>query len=610
MTQSPDKAEEPIRPQGNVDLARCKNGNIRIVGWMFWSETDPRPAKISLRSMNGGRKRVPLSMFPDSRPDVNEYLAIDPAIETGFSGNQSLNTIAMSDLPHGLAEIVATDPKGEFENRVIGMVDVKWPEAPFRVAEPDAADPGAETSLPAESKPRGFFSRLWNGVVGGDEELLQLLDMDVYSAKNIMLALRKIEGDGEFESGHVNDGLLGLALRLRNASTNDGLIVILDHKYGGGANTFSEQLSAKHTSTGNGVLHFWYSVGEGTFGAQFKTQTEATDIHIESLNTLFRLLTVLPSFAIQLNSIWTYPDTYLLLDNLLRLRLYGYTKRLEIFAHDHMAVCPSLFLLNHKNVFCGVPEDLKTCKTCLSRNRLDFKSYYPQTDIEAWRASWQSLLVNSDLIRFFSNSTLANYTDAYPWLADSPNVVVEGHEVKDLWPRGYNRERALANKVADEGLKIAVFGFISEHKGSGVLKAMSDAILKQHDSTRILVFGSLEGQTFGRYGVIDVMGPYAPVDILDLCEDNGVDIAFVPSICPESFSYITKELTLVGVPVASFGFGGQGDMVEAYQHGHIVKRGTGLQLLRQFKAIEKVEVLRTETLSADTESTVDTDVTS
>lgn len=578
--------KEHVSPAGNIDLANCKNGVIRIVGWAFWSESNPRAAKVSLRSVSEPHKKVSLPIFPDPRPDVNEYLGIDATVETGFSGRFSLNSISIAELPVGLAEIVASDPKGEFEDRVIGTVSIEWPEAPYQVKEPNSPEDSLDVT-PEKVMPRGFFSRIWNGAAGGNADLLKLIDEEAFTAKNLLRSFQKIDSGINFYPEKVSKGVLGLAMRLKEASQNDGLIIIIDHNYGGGANTFSNKLSSRHVATGNGVLRLWHTVADGMFGGEYITQSEKVSIEIDSVNDLFQLLSALPSFAIQLNSIWTYPETYQFLDNVLRLRLFGYTKRLEFFAHDHMPVCPSLFLLNHKTVFCGVPDELSKCKTCLRRNKLGFKSYYSETDIEAWRTAWQSLLLNCDFIRFFSNSTLENYTRAYPWLADSPNVRVEGHYVADLWPVQYDRKRALANKSSDEGLKIAVFGFISEHKGSGVLKAISDAIMKKKDNTRILVFGSLDGRVYGKSGAIELMGAYAPVDMLDMCEDNGVDIAFMPSICPETFSFSTKELTLVGVPVASFELGGQGDIVKNYEYGHIITRGTGLSMLRQFHAISK-----------------------
>ena len=582
---------DPKSPAGNIDLATCKNGVIRVVGWMFWSESEPRLATIHLRSAAAGSPDIPLPIFPDQRPDVNEYLGINNDIETGFSGRCLLDSISISDLPVGHAEIIASDPKGEFTDRVIGGVNIEWPQAPYQVTDPSEAQAHTDSQpVNLKQKPPGFFNRLWNGSAGGNTSLLELSNEESITAANLLHAFDEIEASGGLAAQRdVIGRLLGLAIRLKTASENNGLNVIIDHNYGGGANTFSTKLTAQYITAGNGVLRLWHNVAKGVFGGEYITQNEKTEIAIDSANLLFRLLEELPSFALQLNSIWTYPDTYQFLDNVLRLRLFGYTKRLEFFAHDHMPVCPSLFLLNHKSTFCGVPDDTKSCTNCLKRNRLDFKSYYPQTDIEAWRTAWQSLLINCDLIRFFSDSTRSNYIRAYPWLAENQNVVVTGHDVKDLWPIRYSRDRALANKAKDEGLKIAVFGFISEHKGSRVLKSMSDAIIKQKDKTRILVFGSLEGKTYGRSGAIDLMGPYAPVEMLDICEDNGIDIAFMPSICPETFSFSTKELTLVGVPVASFGFGGQADIVHKYEKGHIVKHGTGLSLLRQFKSIAKAD---------------------
>lgn len=588
--------EKRVDPVGAVDVAVCRNGVVFLSGWLYWSEDKPRAQQVYLRTQvpttdGAEAELLPLSVIPRVRAEVNEYLGIGPELLCGFSGRTHMSGFTQEALPTGPADVIALDPQDEFDPIKIGEIAIRWPDAPFQV--PDQSESDAGFDLPAEPeapviKPQGFFDRLWNGRQAYEQNVLKTIGADDAMTVDAMLkVLSRTDRKTRKSAAIAPSSVAMLAHRIKSASDSGGLIVIFDHNYGGGANTFSQKLAASHTKAGNGVLRIWHTVSDGAYHGQYVTASEATDFEIDGANNLFRFLSRIPSFAVQINSIWTYPETRQFLDNVLRLRLYGFTQRLEFFAHDHMAVCPSLFLINHKGAFCGVPEDLKTCTTCLSRNMQDFKSYYPTTDIAGWRTSWQSLLVNADLIRFFSDSTLKNYTDAYPWLAENVNVIVEPHEVKDIWPRHYSRDKAMAKKSRSEGLKIGVFGYISEHKGSHVLKAMSDAIMKKSDPTRIQVYGSLEGKTHGRMGAIEMMGTYAPADLVDICEDNGIDVAFVPSICPETFSFITKELTLIGIPVVSFDLGGQSDIVKAYDKGHVFKMGTGLSLLKQFKALEK-----------------------
>lgn len=598
-----DNTDTKVSPQGAIDNAICRAEVIFVSGWVFWSDADPRASNICIRSqMTSGEASevlLPLLVIQSARPDVNKYLGVNPEIPVGFSGRTHLGDFTLDTLPVGLADIVAVDPKAEFEPIKIGEISISWPESPFQVKDPAKSmpsssddDTSAVTIKSAEKirKPQGFFDRLWNGRQAYDTKMIQAFGQDEtrVTASGLIRSVKSMKDKSSKTAFNRTTTVERLASRIQAASDNDGLIVIIDHDYGGGANTYSKALTSGHVASGNGVLRVWHTVSEGAYHARFMTQNESTDIDIESGNELFRLLSSVKSFAIQMNSMWTYPETYQFLDNLLRLRLYGYTKRLEFFVHDNMALCPSLFLIDHKGTFCGVPDDLKTCSKCLKRNMQDFKAYYPKIDITAWRKAWQSLLLNADLIRFFSDSTHKNFQRAYPWLEDNPNVVIQGHDVPDIWARRYSPERALKNKGKDTGLRIGVFGYISEHKGSHVLRGLSDAIIKKGDDSRILVFGSLDGLTTGRVGAIDMMGPYAPADLPDLCEDNGIDIAFVPSICAETFSFITKELSIIGIPTASFDLGGQADILKRFDQGHILKMETSASLLNQFKALEKV----------------------
>jgi len=55
----------------------------------------------------------------------------------------------------------------------------------------------------------------------------------------------------------------------------------------------------------------------------------------------------------------------------------------------------------------------------------------------------------------------------------------------------------------------------------------------------------------------------------------------MPSIWPETFSFVTHELISTGVPVISFDLGAQGSAVRAYRLGHVVPLSSAKQLLDQ-----------------------------
>ena len=122
-------------------------------------------------------------------------------------------------------------------------------------------------------------------------------------------------------------------------------------------------------------------------------------------------------------------------------------------------------------------------------------------------------------------------------------------------------------------------GSITEHKGALVLDELSRAIEETGVLVRIVILGVLDANVPIR-GVTET-GLYDQQKLPDLLEQEGVHLALMPSICPETFSFVTHELISMQVPVACFGLGAQGDIVSRYALGHIVSARDGAGMLRE-----------------------------
>ena len=412
-----------------------------------------------------------------------------------------------------------------------------------------------------------FFKKIWGGEVGGDAEFQPLLNTYMPMDAKALLDAHALILKRSVAISMTDRSLpIRVAASLKQTSQNGGLMLIFDHNFGGGANAYSKQILEAHLKGGNEVLRVWYEPNKLTFGATYYTPGENIDIKIKNLNQVFEICTTFKPQATLVNSLWTYINLPLVLDNLIRLKLYGYTQRLEVFAHDHMGICPSLFLLDENFKYCGVPEDIKKCKSCLKKNIQEFDVFFSNIDILEWRKNWESFFRNCDTIRFFSQSTKSHYLRAYPWLDKTNAAIVEGHVVEDFF------EQQVDLKVLEsDDFRIGIFGFIGAHKGSGVVKAIAARINELEDKASVYVFGSLDGISKGSTDSLKIMGSYDRSDLVALCEDNKIDMAFVPSICPETYSFITKELMLIGMPVATFDLGGQKELVSSYDKGHILE---------------------------------------
>jgi glycosyltransferase involved in cell wall biosynthesis len=66
-----------------------------------------------------------------------------------------------------------------------------------------------------------------------------------------------------------------------------------------------------------------------------------------------------------------------------------------------------------------------------------------------------------------------------------------------------------------------------------------------------------------------VTGAYKHEDLVGLIEANKINLAFFPSICPETFSYVTEEMIRLELPVVAFDLGAPGERLRGYRKGRL-----------------------------------------
>ena len=72
-------------------------------------------------------------------------------------------------------------------------------------------------------------------------------------------------------------------------------------------------------------------------------------------------------------------------------------------------------------------------------------------------------------------------------------------------------------------------------------------------------------------------------------EKNNIDIVFIASIIPETFSYTTAETISMGLPVACFNLGAQAEFVKQYSHGLIIGKNEAKYALDEIVRFVKIK---------------------
>jgi glycosyltransferase involved in cell wall biosynthesis len=335
--------------------------------------------------------------------------------------------------------------------------------------------------------------------------------------------------------------------------------VVFDHNLGGGANQYRRALIDERLAGGSAVMLCTYNLPTLDYRLQVFQPGGAEEIYrISSFLGLERMLTNARVEEIFLNSVVSFDEPLVFADWISSIRAGNPKARLIFAVHDYFSACPSFVLLNADGRYCGIP-DIAECTRCLKRHQARYVALSPPTEIGPWRALWGRCLEAADEVRCFSDSSRRLLLRAYPTL-DRDRITVIPHRV-DFAPARLPRPDHAASLV------IGILGQISVQKGALVLKEMLAQIDRDHLDIRVVVIGELDiGFASER---LKVTGVYRRDDLPDLIEAHGVNLLFFPSICPETFSYVTEEMIRLGLPIVAFDLGAPGERLRNYANARL-----------------------------------------
>ncbi|MFT6835916.1 MAG: glycosyltransferase involved in cell wall biosynthesis [Francisellaceae bacterium] len=330
--------------------------------------------------------------------------------------------------------------------------------------------------------------------------------------------------------------------------------IIFDHELDGGTKLFRQRKVQDLLSNDAAVLLILSNdrISNESVILQLVQNKVAPESHITNTRELFIFLNSINPQNIEINSLVTYRPFMLFLSNLhTYLKNIG-PKKLNIAFHDYYPICPSFNLLNSKWQYCHVPEN-SVCRQCRPKH---FSGMLKDKNIENWRPLWQSILNLSTDITVFSNSSLTIVKKAFHDVDAKLRLVP--HSMKYFT----HQEIIIAPSLK---LNIGVIGHITKAKGADVLKQLGEYISENKINADIIVFGQLKEQN--RTSNTIVLGPYELNQLANNIQSNNVNVMFMPSICPETFSYATEELMALALPIVSFNLGAQGEKISNYKNG-------------------------------------------
>ncbi len=381
--------------------------------------------------------------------------------------------------------------------------------------------------------------------------------------------LERLKAAIKRSSKSVLQGARSVALPANNVD------LLFDHQLGGGANKFREEKIAQILRSGRDVVLVTFDLPRVQYRLELRQSSGKRDEVLENLNALQAKLSQARYSTIHVNNLVSFPDPLMMIQLVERLMRQS-NSELTLYLHDYLPACPSYTLINADGKYCGIPS-AETCRICLKTNKSVFPSFVVLKEIMPWRDAWDQLFRTATTIVAFSQSTIDIFQRAFTASDWREKIVLQPHVV-DI--SRYPRILPQMNKP----LKIAVIGNINFVKGAEIVHDMLALIEQRQLPVSVVVIGTLERHSASP--ALTVTGPFENSMLPKMLEQHGIGVCWLPSICPETFSYVTEEIITMGLPLVCFDLGAPASRVRRYEMGEVAKEVSAQSALEAINSLE------------------------
>ncbi|MBY6202687.1 glycosyltransferase [Maritalea mobilis] len=373
---------------------------------------------------------------------------------------------------------------------------------------------------------------------------------------NAMIARRYPGYDLEVQSYIASDPLrtprLALAAALAGFSASGPLSLFVAHSLGGGAEHALQDEIEDLIAEGQSAMVLRVG-GAHPFQLEVHGASGVVAGTTDALDVVQSILAPVPALRIVYSCGVGYPDPASLPDVMLSLKRHGHDDRVEARVHDFFMLSPSYNLLNSDGSYRGLPETDSTDPMHVAVSKAG-----EATSLAEWRRRWGRFLAQCDEVRTFSESSADLVRQVYPELRGD-TLRVRPHRLSA-------ELRSVAPPAPGSGHVIGILGNINRAKGGQLLCDLAQRIDMNGASYRMVVIGNVDPE-FSLGPLVTLHGSYERNEIAHLAERYHVATWLVPSVWPETFSYVTHEVLQTGLPVIGFDIGAQGEALRQSAHG-------------------------------------------
>ena len=364
------------------------------------------------------------------------------------------------------------------------------------------------------------------------------------------------QADAEVTLAEVDDFIRGALEEKR------WIVVWIDHSLGGGTEVYSKAQFVEMKEIAL-ILRMQYFAWYQCFCLSIFDGGKERKCIFKTLEDLERFLLKKPINKIVVNNLVGYHSTLAILRFVAKIKESSeFSIDVSFRGHDFQCICPSFNLINCDGNFCNLYYS-DGCEKCLSKIKLSKDDVEDRilrsgaTTMVEWRCSWSNFFINTvDNVIVFSKSTAKIFSHVYPQLVKKIQIIP--HKVH-FYPK--------VDVAPHKGINIAMLGNSSLYqKGEGIIRKMCD-LVSEYKDVQLIAIGSYSNPPVN----LKVTGKYDPKDLPRIIREEEVDIVFISSICPETFSYTTSEAISMNIPVACYNLGAPAERVSVYSKGLILK---------------------------------------
>lgn len=227
----------------------------------------------------------------------------------------------------------------------------------------------------------------------------------------------------------------------------------------------------------------------------------------------------------------------------------------DVTVHDYMYICPRITLISHSGVYCGEPEPAG-CNTCLAT----LPSIAGNESIEVWREKFRKFLAGARVIYVPSTDVATRMNTYFPQVTFTvrPHVTVL-------------RSRDVKSKAERSERHVAIIGAIGPHKGAALIAECARYALSQQLPIRFIIVGYISDEyKLHTLSNVTITGRYDEGELQHHLAEQAPDIAWFPSVLPETFSYTLSSAIEAGILPVVFDLGTPAERLRALHWGGIM----------------------------------------